>query len=71
MKIAAYPVVMSIRDVDGTVRIMKEFNNKVKIDGVITVGTDASMTVSAVANTLNLPGIPFENAEAASNEIRR
>lgn len=70
MKIADYPVVISTRDVDGTVRIMKEMSQKIKIDGVITVGTDASMTVAAVANALGLPGIKFENAEASSNKIK-
>ncbi len=70
MKIADYPAVISIKDIDGTVRIMKQLNNKIKIDGVITSGTDASMTVAAVANALNLPGIPFENAEAASNKFK-
>lgn len=70
MKLADYPIVMSIRDIDGTVRVLKEFNKKVKIDGVLTIGTDASMTVAAVANALGLPGIPFENAEAASNKYK-
>lgn len=70
MKIADYPIVVSTRDIDGTVRVMKEFTGKRKIDGVITVGTDASMTVAAVANALHLPGIKFENAEAASNKIK-
>ena len=27
MKIADYPIVISIRDIDGTVRVLKEFNN--------------------------------------------
>lgn len=70
MKIADYPVIISTRDIEGTVREMKKFNAKRKIDGVITVGTDASMTVAAVSNALNLPGIKFENAEAASNKIK-
>lgn len=70
MKMADYPVVMSIRDIDGTVRVLKELNKKIKIDGVLTIGTDASMTVAAVANALSLPGIPFENAEAASNKYK-
>ena len=70
MKIADHPVIISSRDIDGTVRMMKEFNKKVNIDGVITVGTDASMTVAAVANALGLPGIEFENAEAASNKLK-
>ncbi|MBN2544560.1 MAG: ATP-grasp domain-containing protein [Spirochaetes bacterium] len=70
MKIADHPVVISIKDIDGTVRVIKQLNKKIKIDGVITSGTDASMTVAAVANALNLPGIPFENAEAASNKFK-
>ncbi len=64
------PLIMSTRDVDGTVRLAKEYNKKEPIDGVITVGTDASMTVAAVANALGLPGIKFENAEAATNKIK-
>lgn len=70
MKIADMPCVVSTRDIEGTVRAMKELNKKNKIDGVITVGTDASMTVAAVANALKLPGNKFENAEAASNKIK-
>ena len=70
MKMADYKLVISTRDIDGTVRIAKEFNEKIKIDGVITVGTDASMTVAAVANALGLPGIEFVNAEAASNKVK-
>ena len=36
----------------------------------MTVGTDASQTVAAVANALNLPGIPFEVAERATDKIK-
>ncbi|PKL15353.1 MAG: lactate dehydrogenase, partial [Spirochaetae bacterium HGW-Spirochaetae-6] len=70
LKIAHYPVIMSTRDVDGTVRAAKELSKKIPIDGVITVGTDASKTVAAVANSLGLPGIKFEDAECASNKIK-
>lgn len=70
MAIADFPLVVSTRDIEGTVRVIKDFNQKHKIDGVLTVGTDASMTVAAVANALNLPGIKFENAEAASNKVK-
>ncbi len=70
MKIADFPIVVSTRDIEGTVRVIKEFNSRHKIDGAITVGTDASMTVSAVANALGLPGIKYENAIAASNKIK-
>lgn len=70
LKIADYPIIMSTRDVDGTVRVAKELLNKIPIHGVITVGTDASKTVSAVANALGLPGIKFEDAECATNKIK-
>ncbi len=70
MKLADIPVVISTRDIDGTVRVMREINKKVKIDGVITVGTDASRTVSAVANALGLTGIKFEDAIAATNKVK-
>ncbi len=35
-----------------------------------TVGTDAPQTVAVVANALNLPGIPFEVAERATDKIK-
>jgi len=64
-------IIISTRDVDGSVReAYKYHTNKRKIDGVITVGTDASMTVAAVANRLKLPGIKFIDAEAASNKLK-
>ncbi len=70
LKLADIPVIMSTRDIEGTVRIAKQVAEKDRVDGVITIGTDASMTVAAVANALNLPGNKFESAEAATNKIK-
>lgn len=70
MQYADIPIVMSTRDVDGSVRAAKSQNQLTPISAVLTVGTDASMTVAAVANALNLPGIKFEDAEAATNKIK-
>ncbi len=70
MKDADIPIVMSTRDVQGSVRIAKKQNEITPISGVLTVGTDASMTVAAVANALNLPGIKFDDAEAATNKLK-
>jgi isopentenyl diphosphate isomerase/L-lactate dehydrogenase-like FMN-dependent dehydrogenase/biotin carboxylase len=70
LKIADVPIVMSTKDVEGSVRVAKQENEKSQIHGVLTSGTDASMTVAAVANSLNLPGIKFEDAEAATNKIK-
>src|SRR5208337_2812 len=70
MKDADIPIVMSTRDIEGSVRVAKRQNEITPINGVLTVGTDASMTVAAVANALNLPGIKFDDAEAATNKIK-
>ena len=70
MKDADIPIVMSTRDIQGSVRIAKRQNEITPISGVLTVGTDASMTVAAVANALNLPGIKFDDAEAATNKLK-
>ncbi|HRZ26021.1 MAG TPA: alpha-hydroxy-acid oxidizing protein [Spirochaetota bacterium] len=70
MKAADIPIVMSTRDIEGSVRVAKSQNELTPIKAVLTVGTDASMTVAAVANALNLPGIKFEDAEAATNKIK-
>jgi len=68
MKYADIPIVMSTRDIEGSVRAAKSQNEITPISAVLTVGTDASMTVAAVANTLGLPGIKFDDAEAATNK---
>ncbi|MCL1912013.1 MAG: dehydrogenase, partial [Leptospirales bacterium] len=70
LKDADIPIVMSTRDVEGSVRVAKKQNELTPISAVLTVGTDASMTVAAVANALNLPGIKYEDAEAATNKIK-
>lgn len=61
-------IVMSTKDIEGSVRVAKTYRGR--IHGVLTVGTDASMTVAAVAHALDLPGIHFEAAEAATNKIK-
>ncbi|MBP7652181.1 alpha-hydroxy-acid oxidizing protein [Candidatus Dependentiae bacterium] len=70
MQIADIPIVMSTKDIEGAVRVAKNYSGYMKIDGVITVGTDASMTVAAVSNALGLPGLKFEVAERATNKIK-
>lgn len=67
---ASAKILMSTKDIEGMVREAKKFAEHEPIHAVITAGTDASMTVAAVANALNLPGIRFKDAEAASNKIK-
>lgn len=70
MKLADFPIVMSTRDVDGTVRVAKEFSRRRRIDGVITVGTDASLTVAAVQHAFDLPGNRIDVAEATTHKVK-
>ncbi|MBR32595.1 MAG: dehydrogenase [Spirochaetaceae bacterium] len=62
-------VQMSTRDIEGCVREAKRLSQEIKIHGVITAGTDASRAVSAIAAALELPGIRYSDAEAASNKV--
>jgi len=70
MLLADYPLVVSTRNINLTVNAAKQFHTSCLLDGVMTIGTDASQTVAAVANALNLPGIPFEVAERATDKIK-
>jgi len=70
MKLAVEPVVMSTRDIDGCVRTARQLREAGRpIYGVITAGTDASQAVAAIAAALDLPGIRFADAKAASNKV--
>lgn len=69
-QIADGNIIMSTKDVEGMVREAKRFVLSEPIHGVITAGTDASMTVAAVASALQLPGIRFVDAEAATNKVK-
>ncbi len=70
MRLADFPLVVSTRNINLTVNAAKQFHQECPLDGVMTVGTDASQTVAAVANALGLPGIPFEVAERATDKIK-
>lgn len=60
---------MSTRDIEGTVRTTRQLAQKFPILGVMTAGTDASMTVSAVAGALGFSGIRFQSALNATNKF--
>jgi isopentenyl diphosphate isomerase/L-lactate dehydrogenase-like FMN-dependent dehydrogenase/biotin carboxylase len=69
MALADFPIEMSTRDFEGCVREARGFEYG-NIDGVITVGTDASLSQAAVAEALDLPGIHFNVAEQATNKVK-
>ena len=66
---ADHAIVMSTRDTDGCVREARRLRAARALHGVLTAGTDASRAVAAVAAALDLPGIRYADAEAASNKV--
>lgn len=69
MREADHRVIMSTRDIEGCVREARQLRAQRAVHGVITAGTDASRAVAAVAAALELPGIRYADAEAASNKV--
>jgi len=61
---------VDLRSVSRIVRVARKWDRKHGLDGVFTAGTDFSVTVARVAEEMGLPGIPFENAFAATNKAR-
>jgi len=61
---------VSTRNIDFSVLAARRIAGQVPIHGVLTVGTDASRTVSAVAAALELPGIRYDVAERATDKIK-
>lgn len=65
-KIADFFEPVDLIDFEGSIKIAKKFN----IDGVIVVGPEAGVrTMAAINQTLGLPGISLEVAEAATNKF--
>ena len=61
---------VSTYDVEATVAAALAYSREVRtIDGVTCVATDVPLTVAAVAQALNLPGIPLEAARLASDKL--
>lgn len=61
---------VSTRNIDFSVLTARRIADQIPIHGVMTVGTDASRTVSAVAAALELPGIRYDVAERATNKVK-
>ncbi|MBE3582356.1 MAG: ATP-grasp domain-containing protein [Thermoanaerobacteraceae bacterium] len=66
LKWADYPLLISTANVAACIHAGRVY----RIDGVMTAGSDrSSRTVAAVATALNLPGIPVEVAQNATNKL--
>ncbi|QTL96945.1 ATP-grasp domain-containing protein [Iocasia frigidifontis] len=63
--------VISTKDIDRVVDFAVKFNKRKILNGVMTCGAEVAETVSAVADSLKLPGVPVEVAKNATDKLRR
>ncbi len=69
--IAQYHYVVSTKDIDAVIDTAKRIADTIGLDGVMTIGAEVSPTVSAVADSLNLPGVSPEVALLTTNKCAR
>jgi biotin carboxylase len=69
LKLADYILNVSTKDAELTAKKALHFNEKNKIDGVMTIANDVPYTVALVACKLNLPSISLKAAACASNKL--
>ncbi len=70
MKLGDDAIVASTYDVEETCIAAKHYNDNVrKLDGVICIGSDVPLTVAAVAEKLELPGISQASARLAADKF--
>jgi biotin carboxylase len=62
-------IIASTMDPKETLKAAIIFNRKRKINGIITVGSDAPVTIATVAQALSLPSISMKTAILASNKL--
>ncbi|MEI8349178.1 MAG: ATP-grasp domain-containing protein [Candidatus Omnitrophota bacterium] len=60
---------VSTYNIKGTVDFASRYNQKKKIDGVVTLASDVPVTVSSVAHELRLSGNTITTAKLASNKL--
>jgi biotin carboxylase len=59
-----------IYNVNEVLKSLQKFTKKNKIDGVMTIGTDAVRTVAAISNKYNLPGITKKTSILTSDKFK-
>jgi biotin carboxylase len=67
---ADFKIICSTYDIKKTVELANQFHRNIKkIDGVMCIASDVSLTVAHVAKSLRLPGISVRSAEKATNKL--
>jgi biotin carboxylase len=64
---ADFPLILDTKDIQGHVDFALSNKKKFNISGAFA-GADVAVTVAAITNALNLPGIPYEVAVRSNNK---
>ena len=70
LKLADFVLLVSTKDAESTAKAALEFNEKNRIDGVMTIANDVPYTVALVAQKLGLPSISLDAASCASDKLK-
>jgi biotin carboxylase len=70
MRLADEPVVLSIYDAPGHVRLVDDLKRRYNLRGVFAEGADVEVTVATAAAHAGLPGIPVEAALNTKHKAR-
>ncbi len=63
-------LIASTYDVEATVAAASRYHHNIRpIDGVMCIASDVPLTVASVVAELNLPGIPLESAQLATDKL--
>lgn len=63
--------VVSTRNIADVLKVAKEVNSSMGLDGVMTIGAEVSPTVSAVVEAFDLPGVSEHVAHLTTNKCAR
>lgn len=68
-KFANKAEIVSTRDIKKTIEVAKKIKSEIGLHGVMTLASDVPLTVSRVADALNLPGLPVNIAEVLQDKL--
>ncbi len=68
LELADVPIIVSYSDVAGVLAALKKLSERHYFKAVMTAGTDATLTVAAIAREFGLPGMPVASARILTNK---
>ncbi|MBT4685000.1 MAG: ATP-grasp domain-containing protein [Candidatus Marinimicrobia bacterium] len=70
LPLADHYISASTRNISESVKCAVSFNEKIKINGVMTLANDVPLTVAKVSRALGLPSLQIKSAEIVSDKLK-